>query len=78
MLCMYVIRDKVAKLCGPVLTVRNEAVALRQYHNMFVENPLVNRNDYELLFIGNMQEETGEIIPVPPETVNQAPSGAEV
>jgi len=80
MVQIYTIRDVIAELVAPPFMARNRGQAIRQYHHMFSQAPLIKPDDYVLLHVADMNEETGEmqlIIPVQVVPTNYMPRDGE-
>lgn len=61
---IYAVRD-VKSGYGSLLLEQNDAVAMRNFYNAFVDPKSVlhnNRKDFDLLRIGEFDNETGQII----------------
>jgi len=58
---LYTIYDKVAKTTGPILELKNDAVAQRAYKQMIRKNNL-EQKDYALMCIGELDEDECALI----------------
>lgn len=69
---LYVVRDVEARYAGQVLTFRHDAVATRWFADM-VQDPQTSINkhprDHELVQVGTLDDETGEVAQMPPRVV---------
>lgn len=57
---LYTIYDRKAVECGPLYEAKNDAVAMRQY-NQIMEKSVVDRNEFELYYLGEINQETMDI-----------------
>lgn len=65
---LYCVYDKVAKEAGPMFQAKNEAVALRMYQRMAIEQH-IDVADYDLMFLGLYDPENMVIQAIPAEVV---------
>ena len=59
---IYSIKDNVAQECGPLTTLKNDAVACRWFKYQLA-NAKVNVDDFTLLCLGDVDIESGVIVP---------------
>lgn len=67
---LYAVFDRVAQQCGPLVDSVNDGTAMRQFKDAFREN--VNRQDYQLLYVGEFDQAKGVLLPVIPPVVVEA------
>ena len=64
---LYTVYDRIAEQSGPVFEAKNNAVARRQFVNMLNSEKLLEKDDYELLLVGEMDHDTnvmsGSLVP---------------
>lgn len=58
---LYILRDQIAEMAGPIFEAKNDNVARRNIKNMFMQKKEANPNDFALFKIGEKHTETGEI-----------------
>jgi hypothetical protein len=59
---LYVVFDKVLNECGPVFQAKNDSVALRQCRLMFQRENVGILDDFELYFVGSLDNETMKFV----------------
>ena len=60
---LYTVRDLLADEHGPIFQAKNKAVAERNYHQL-LEKQKLNAEEYELVKIGEFDNETGVLTTV--------------
>ena len=65
---IYTIRDKVAEEVGPLFQAKNDAVAIRQFKQLIKDSE--NPEEYELLFLGDFNDQTIELETVKVKVIN--------
>lgn len=59
---LYSVKDNVANEFGPIQHCKNDGVALRMYEHSLKDS--INKEDYTLYHVGEINDETGEIQPL--------------
>lgn len=70
---LYQVYDlKAEAISGPILSCSKDAVAIRHFHDLLGDkrtSVAQYPDDFQLLYLGYQDEETGEITPTPNRTV---------
>lgn len=66
---LYVVRDKLALESGPIMECRNVNVARRAFETMIKDHRLIPA-DFELVFIGFYDTDSGRLIAEEPSVVD--------
>lgn len=74
---LYTIFDLVAEESGPIFEAKNDAVSLRKY-NLNIQKDGINTAEFKLYRVGEIDHDTNEIIPSPPEEVSPKLSLVEI
>lgn len=78
---LYQVRDNVAEMAvGPILKEKRAASAIRAFHSLLKDNtttPNEHPADYDLIYIGEQDEATGEIAGTKPIVVDRGKTWAE-
>lgn len=62
---LYTIKDKLTNTGSPVFEKKLHEAAIRDFNSFIRQVPLHIREDYELYFIGHVNHETDELVPLP-------------
>lgn len=66
---LYVIYDRAAEECSPIMQAQNDAVALRGYRQALQNCDPVDRDSFWFYRVGTLDQTTMEISPCEPERV---------
>lgn len=67
---LYTIKDTLANRCGPVFQSVNHKTAMRATRQMLEKVDPIDFPEFQLLFIGTFNEESGVIVSIQPEIIN--------
>ena len=57
---LYSIKDRLAEEYGPIFQAKNKAIAERNFNNL-VEDKNLNEDEFNLVKVGNFDNETGRL-----------------